>query len=220
MFFVFEPISLPALMILAGFSSCDARPAPEILVDLDFGQVKYDLSKSYAELERFDITTISPYAAHEHTRVAGLTGGKIKIQSDVNIAWSTSALSRNNCFWIEDVKIDIELDSTIYIASENRKNRCSYTQIKNHEWQHVQTDRALLEEFRPRFEQTAREAVRRIGVVGPLPESENLETRRRIARIVEIALGRVSDEMNRERRQRQQAIDSRDEYDRLSGVCE
>lgn len=198
---------------------CDARPPPEIQVNLSFGHVKYDLSKSYADLERFDITTISPYAAHEHTKVAGLTGGRIKIESDLNIAWSSSPFFDRSCFWYEDIQVNIDLDSTIYIAREHRKGSCNYTEVKNHEWKHVNTDRELLKKYQPIFETAALNAAGKLGVIGPLPQDQGHKIRKDMAGLIESTLERVADQLNRERRKRQQAIDSREEYDRLSRAC-
>lgn len=212
------PLTLPVLFTLASFGSCEAPEPPRISVVPQHNEIKYDFSKTRQDLMNFKIDTISPYAAHEHAQVGGLMGGAVKVKSDMNIAWSVSALTDAGCYWYKDIKIIIESDPTIYIAREYPKGSCQHQAILEHERRHVLTDRRVVGEYMPQIEASVRAAVAKRPSVGPV-KGDPEDVQKQMAGHIDRAVSEAVDKMYAERRRRQQALDSREEYDRISGSC-
>ena len=215
----FDPISLSTAAILVGMTGCDSHDSPRIETITERAPIKYNNLLSSHQLENFKIDTVSPYAAHEHAKVGGLMGGKINISTDINIAWSTNKFLKRSCFWFDDIKVILKTEPTIYIAREYRKGSCKYDKTMEHEMRHVKEDLAIIKKYKPKFNAAVKKAVYSSGTIGPIPASNENTTRQDMMKIIDKAINQVLDKMHKERRERQQAIDSRKEYDRLSKVC-
>lgn len=107
--------------------------------------------------------------------------------------------------------------SDIVIAREITADPCLYDEVLRHERRHVETDRAVLDEHAPRIERLLREAARRIGVIRTGAEQT---IGRRIDMELSAALKEGMSELRADRTRRQQAIDSPEEYARVSNSCD
>lgn len=217
--FGIELLSPPAAIVLAGLFSCEAKPPPRIKVTVSAGSIVYDLSKSSGGLQGFDIDTVSPYQAGEHTKIGGLTGGEINISTDIGISLTKNMLLNKGCVWLSDVMIRIKSDPTVYIASEYKPGSCRYRTTVEHEMKHVTVDTKILNEFAPHIEAAAKNAVADINVIGPVKLNQIEKIKVDINKKIEEALKSPIETLHEQRRERQQAIDTREEYDRLSRLC-
>lgn len=204
--------------MLASFGSCEAPEPPRISIVPQYDEIKYDFSKSRQELMNFKIDTVSPYAAHEHAQVGGLMGGTVKVRSDINISWSVSSLTDTGCYWFKDIKIIVESDPTIYIVSEYPQGTCQHQAILEHERNHVLTDRRIIGEYMKLIEDGVSAAARKMPVIGPV-KGEPDYIQKQMAAYIDKAVGETVEKMYAQRRQRQQALDNRAEYERISNSC-
>lgn len=211
-------LALPAMFVLASFGSCDMPDPPEVSVVIEHADIKYDFSKTKRALAAFKIDTVSPYSTQEHAQIGGLMGGRVSVKSDMNISWSSSSLTQTGCYWFKDIKIILETDPTIYIASDYPKNSCQYREIMEHERHHILIDRRLIGEFAKSIEESAHAAAKEIPVIGPVKGAPE-DIQKKMAAHIEAAVKEASDKMYAERRKRQQALDSREEYERISRSC-
>lgn len=215
-----ETFAIPTFLTLAGnFAKCDTKPLPRIRTHVQNERVVHDSSKSHADLAQFQIDTISPYGSSVHTKVSGLMSGNINVSMSANIAWSTNPITKTSCVWYDEIDINLTSKPTIFIASEHKNNKCRYNVTLKHEQKHVKVDKQIISKFTPYFTREVKKAIRQISVVGPIRsddvEQARIDMNNQIQRVIE----NVLDEMKVERRKRQQAVDSRQEYDRLSRLC-
>lgn len=215
----FEAFTVPAFATLIGLAECERKPLPRIYTNLKTERIQYDKTKSHDDLARFDIDTISPYEAGAHTRISGLMSGNINVTMQANVAWSTHMPQRQSCVWYDDITINIISKPVIYIAREHNNHACRHNATLRHEMKHVDVDNRILAKYKPLFEAEVRKAARGIGVIGPVQANGVDHTRSDMNRKIQIAIESVLEELKEERRHRQQQVDSRTEYDRLSRLC-
>ncbi len=195
------------------------RPLTSVDVKIDERPIVYDNSRSSAQLQGFQIDTVSPYGADVHTRISGLTEGRIDVSIYANFSVETHPGTATSCLWFDTVTITVRSAPTVYIASEHNNNRCRYQSTLNHELRHVEVDRRVVREYAPQMRRAVLDEVYRIGVVGPEPALRAGVVRAQMLESANAALQRVVGQMNSVRRTRQQAVDTKAEYDRLSRMC-
>ena len=88
-----------------------------------------------------------------------------------------------------------------------------------HELKHIEVDQAIMRKYSAQFDNVVRQAARKIDVVGPF-HANDIEARRAYFDAgIQDAVEYTLEQMKAERRIKQQKIDSRHEYDRLSRMC-
>lgn len=201
-------------------ASCNEyRSNPAINVKFDEVPVRYSTKYSSKQLEGFQIDTVSPYGAHVHTRVSGLTEGKMESATQVSIGGSVNPLTQTSCLWFESIEVVIRTIPTVHIASEHVNNKCRYRVTLEHEMKHVDVSRRLAREYAPKIKSVLMNEVRRLGVVGPGPAAQAESIRADMMKAVQQAVGIVLAEMQLQHRSRQQQVDTKAEYDSLSKMC-
>lgn len=116
-------------------------------------------------------------------------------------------------------KLDVRLgyrDVTVYVAREIPRNTCGFDEVFRHEMRHVEVNRSMLQSYLPIVSGRLREHLKLNGVIRQEnPDYAVSELRGRLKQIVEETMR----EMDRENVERQLAIDSREEYARISNAC-
>lgn len=138
------------LLVLFGISlserayaiECRAKIAPQVNVKPMTRNVQYDFTKTKAELNSFDVDTISPYGPQHKTQVSGLMSGSIQTKSQVELLHEKYALQGKGCLYLKSANVTISIDPTIFVAKEYKKGSCYHNAVLNHERKHVQIGRA------------------------------------------------------------------------------
>jgi len=199
--------------------TCPSKEAGTVNIIWSSDAVKYDFTQSQAQLDRKEIDTENPYDRSVKTHVGGLMNGGISIKSSVEVATMTYPRSQVTCQWIAKIDLTIAIDPTIYIAKEHKKGSCKHQAILEHEMKHVYVDREVVKEYAPRIKRHLEQAILKVGIVGPKPERRAAEFHKKILDYMEARLKETTDHMYQDRRQRQQAVDSLEEYQRVSRLC-
>ncbi len=176
-------------------------------------------TKNTAELNRRDIDSENPYGVHVSTDVGGLMSGKMEYKSGIQISTVRYPTSRVSCLWVDKVIIDVVIDPTIQIASENAKGSCEYSAILEHEHQHVAIDRKVVTDHLEKIRAAAASAVQKVGMVGPKPDDTAEAFKKKMSSYVSEAIKGAADTMYADRTKRQKAFDNKAEYDRVSAKC-
>jgi hypothetical protein len=176
-----------------------------------------DFSKTTTQLEQFQIDTKSPYGAHIDTHVGGLTAGTIKVEQKMNIGGAR--LGQQSCLWPEDVRVTIRLEQKVYVAKDYAPGSCMHNAVWEHEHKHVRVDREIINEYRPRFERAIKTALAGNTVMGPVASRDEPKAQNYLMAKLQDAVARITHQMETDRNARQQAIDSREEYDRVANLC-
>lgn len=212
---VFVLASVPAFAEFA----CKSETVPKINVRTSTTPVAYDFTKTEKDLNNFSVDTINPYGESVSTDVGGLMRGGITVSHSVKYETVTNRLSREMCYWYSQIDIVIHINPTIYVAREFPQGSCKHNAILQHETRHVIIDREVVNKYAQIIGQNVSDDVSRQSVFGPIAESDHGQMEAYIADHMKQIVSRYTNEMNAERRQRQQAHDSMAEYERVNNMC-
>ena len=205
---------------LAARLSCEAKTKPRVTVTPVQSNIIYDFSKSKADLNRIDVDTISPYGPQHKTSVSGLMSGSIQLRSNVGFMHETYKYLGRGCVYLKGVDVTIHLEPTIYIANDFQQGGCMYNAILAHEFKHVREDQLIINKYTNLIGKALEKAVDQQGAsFGPMRLSHMSEIQDQVKNAIQSAVIRVNDQLNVERRKRQQAIDTIEEYDAVGRRC-
>lgn len=199
-------------------ASCTSKKPPKIEVSLVNKKVRYDTSKSSKQLERFKIDTVSPYGADVHTKISGLTSGKIGVQLQASISYSQYP-NGQICMWYDEIFVKVVVDPLVYIAKEHKNNRCRYNVTLKHELKHVSVDRRTAKEYLPKIESAVKKVAKKVGTVALESKSGVKSAKKGMINRINKEIEPIVKSISLKRHHRQQVIDSKREYDLLSKKC-
>lgn len=214
-------IAMAGVLWLAGEElSCPQKPAPKVTVTPRQSVVKYDSNKTRQELEQFNIDTVSPYEIHTETHVGGLMSGEILIETRIGFVLDTFVNRGLVCIAIRNVDVNLHLAPTVYVAKEFKRGTCKYDAILEHENKHVSMDKYILKKYSDRMLQAVSQALEKYGAsYGPFEETKQEEAQEKLKNYIDQIVKAESETMSKERRERQQGIDSLEEYERVNKLC-
>lgn len=199
--------------------TCPPKPAAPVNIIWGSDNIKYDFSRSQSQMDNMNNDTQSPYGNNAKTHVGGLMKGGISVQSQVQVATMTYPRARQMCQWVDRVDVNIKIDPTIYISRDHKPGSCRHKAIMEHEMKHIYTDREIVKKYVPIIQSALSKAVVDIGIVGPKDMRDQARYQKQINDYIAREVKNINTKLNTERRQRQQAIDSRQEYDRVAAMC-
>lgn len=218
MIFGFGKAALPAAYILAA-SACQA-PAPPT-VHMDFVNVppiqRTDVSS--AQLGGYHINTTFSHSRNETFTVGGLTVSELAPVVYTSYEIATNNMTHTSCLSLTSVNITVRYAPTIFVASEYKEGSCRFGTTLQHEARHVNTDIITFNELLPQLRQAVEDEARKIGAIGPVDPDNIITERDKISDRLQAALAAKAQEFEHIRFDRQQMIDTRQEYMRLSQLC-
>jgi hypothetical protein len=216
----FDPISLPALFLLAGMSgSCPNFGAPVVDVTLTASDPPLDTSMTHQELTAgFANNPDSSLSTEPGWHLGGLTLSQVE---HLLTASYEQALFPDGtaCIQMSNVNIDIVYTPVIYVASDYVDNKCRYTVTLAHEQRHVGTDLAVFNDFRPHIQKRLQAYVNRIGPQGPFNQMQLQMVQDALLNEVQRAIEPLFDQLVETRRARQAEFDTQSNYEREGALC-
>ncbi len=207
-----QPISTPV--------TCRARDVPQINVSPSKSRVRYDFTKRKAELNSVDIDTVSPYGPQHTTQVSGLMSGSIQVKHEMQFEHQRYESLNQGCLYIRSVSVNVHIEPLIYIAAEYPKGSCMHNAVLAHEHKHVREDQLIVNKYTKIIGQAMQQAVNSQGAsFGPYTLDRVPLVQNNIQNSLNKVLKKYNDRMNEERRKRQQAIDSFEEYESIGKRC-
>lgn len=199
--------------------NCKPQTPTKVTVTAATLDVRYDFTKTKNQLAQMQIDTVSPYSHEENTYIGGLMNGEIEVQTNVSLAWAIEPASRTQCFWYGEINVHLEIDPTILVAREFPSGSCEHNAIAAHENKHIAVDRVIVKKYRKVMEGYLQKVVSSVGAYGPVSTAQAPRIKKEMTDYLEAAIKKVTATMYNDRRQSQQSIDTRAEYDRVSSVC-
>ncbi len=209
------------LLMLAGGpaeTKCAVNVAPVVSVRPESSVVRYDFSKTMAQLTAMRSDTVSPYAPGTETVTQGLRSDRPVIEASVGASALINRQRGIFCMTYGKIDISIKLAPVIYVASERPSGGCRNA-ILDHEKKHVRVDREMMNKYARKIGEAVQNAVNEVGVVGPLNLEKQEEARQFMTRHVQSAIQSMELPLYNEMRARQSAIDSLEEYERVNWFC-
>ncbi len=198
----------------ASAADCPAGPTPGISVDTVEQPVRLEEDRTIEELRAKADAASLP--ADEALRPAGLYTAGLAHEMTATFA-VRSRPGGPACVSVESVRISLSLtEPVIWLAREAAAQACSRQAVLEHERRHHAIDRAVQKELaralRAELEAWAAQ-------LEPVRAADGEAGQARLQEELERRVRRVSATWERERRQRQQAIDTPAEYARVSAAC-
>lgn len=204
------------LMLTANPVTCTVPKAPVVTVRPATDRARRVDSKSIAQLGKRGADTISPYGNHIEQHVFGLHEGTLKLSASTRIGYRVYEWHEVSCLYYDSVDIEIRLSPVIYVVREFKPGSCAYNAILEHEKKHAAVDRGIVKKYAPKIGHEVRQAVNRAGALGPYPIEDMKKVQDRMIRHVQTAIATLELQMTEEQTRTQQAVDSLEEYERVS----
>lgn len=198
----------------ASADSCgQALGKPEVNVRLDRRPVGQDFTQSLKTMNsdpQFSLTGRSR-GASDYT--IGLTRLVTKYQLKANLIGDPRA-GGDYCWSIEKLDILISAETTVFIGKEVPRNSCTWREVMVHESRHVKIDEKLLAKLSDRIRPPIAKAAA-FTLAAPTTEEAQQVIRKRISAAAAAAL----EDFSEKRLVQQLAIDTPEEYRKLSIAC-
>ena len=94
-----------------------------------------------------------------------------------------------------------------------------FNAIMEHEQKHVMVDREIVNKYAKLMGQAIRDDITTHRIYGPVPISQQQSLNQQLNTRMETLLNHFTNQMSTERRKRQQAVDSLNEYERINHLC-
>lgn len=198
---------------------CIPDNPPEINIIPTTQDVKFEYNRNSNQLGQFDIAH-SPYKPGTKTIVKGLHSGKIKFRSELKVESKANSKTGIMCMYYKSITVRFHIDPTIYITNAHKPGTCEHAAIQEHELKHLMVDREVVNEFSNYIGQALHQDLNANGYIwGPFPSVEAQDTFAEMKQVLNDIVKPLIDDISAERQKRQAAIDTIEEYERVSNQC-
>ncbi len=214
-------LAVIGLLELASINiECRVKAEPKVMVQPLRSVVQYDFSKYKAELQTFDIDTVSPYGRDHRAKVGGLMSGEIRVESRVKLMHEKYRHAGKGCIHIDTIDVIVHVHPTIFVAKEFKKGTCEHKAIIEHEKKHVKVDAQIATKYAVLIREQLKAKIDEIGATfGPYNLSNMSKMQKKIQGAFDEVVTSKTDQMTEERRVLQQNIDTAEEYRRVANQC-
>ncbi len=220
---IFDPTTALGILSLVSMEQsalCQIPKPTEINVRPRTEEIKYVTSQTLAELQQYNIDTINPYGFDSDSKTHGFMRGQISMQPKVVLDYKYVLANQGVCIWYDKIDINIAITPEIFIAKEVAADPCQYKATKEHELKHVAVDRQIVNKYAKSMGKKLYNGLKSRGFsVGPVRADAAQQIINRMQQTVVQLIEFEYRKMELERTERQQAVDSLEEYERVSNAC-
>lgn len=181
---------------------------------------KYDLGTEELTAYSQKNKVYSPYDSGTPTHTAGLHQGKYHMNWSFLPALIHNKTSGNLCIYYKDIKVEFMLDPTIFVSKDHLSHSCEHKAIEEHEMKHLMTDRQLVNEFSALMGKAIFDDLDNHGYVwGPIYPDQIEGTVQEMEVSLRAVIEPFLPKLQKERKRRQQLVDTVEEYERVSQMC-
>jgi hypothetical protein len=195
---------------------CESYPTVPVKVTPVFEEPRYDYTVDIATLQ--GLAQDATHAVHGGHRglTLGLTRYNPVLQFRVPIQ-TVKFPNSEGCARVNHVEVTIGYrDVVVFIPKEVPQGSCGFEQVMIHEQKHIAVNQAILDEYVPLIETRLRDYLRFNGVFRePNPQYAVDLLNQKLKTILDT----MSQQITNENRQRQELVDSPEEYRRVSATC-
>ncbi len=211
---------LPPFTAAAQNTMCGPQKAASAMsVDLAAQNVTINHVMSRDKLRHFNVDTKSPYTNERNIHVNGLMRGTIDLKTNIAIAWQRDRDEGFNCLWYQKIDVTMALDPIIYIAREIPQGSCLYAEVLKHEMKHLEADLKVMSDYQIVLQDRIDWFLKHAQVEGPHHADVLTKARKNMGAKFDQLIKEVHDQLQADRIQRQSAIDTLGEYERVAKTC-
>lgn len=150
--------------------------------------------------------------------VLGLAGGPIGTRLEMTFE---TVPYQGSLYCLNSKKIEATFfaEPTIYIARNFDRGSCEYKAVLRHEMKHVNEQKKLFHEYIPRYKWHLSEIAQKLPRLEPVSIQNVDEQKKYIFNYIQTEMQKYQSEMLSVLAQRQQKIDTAEEYERVQNVC-
>lgn len=221
----FDPLTASALLILASAPAqtfCD-QPAPAVKISVipKTKPIKYDYSQSLADIQSSPHEhTHDPYGIHGGSITQGFMDSQMKFEHEIGVTYQTFTPENMSCLWYKAINVTIEIDPKIVIAREVKADRCMFKAVLDHEKMHINIDRRIINQAVVDIDMSIHRQLSKMqSPIGPIPSEKVKAASQKMVALMKNIITKEADRILLERQEKQNAFDSREEYDRIAALC-
>ena len=227
---ILAPLSLKAagfvILAAAAPTACPSVPAPNIVVEMRVKDPVISHDKSIAQMKMMRMDTNMPFEMQQfdHVDRGGMMSSEIQISYGVEtspVPGNTAETVNQNCVRYDNVDITLTLASKIFVAKDYAESSCYYQKTREHELGHFDMDKVVVEKYRMRLQDGLSLAFSgpQDAIQGPVSKRKIKALEKKMGeQIVGMTNGLLAD-MVRERQEKQQAVDSVQNYAYIMNSC-
>lgn len=205
--------------ILASLLSCDPVVDPPVTLDFQNKPPLVDNSRTPQQMQSLRTGATSPDYGGEFEHVQGVKDGKYQFSFSLDFEKTEWFMIGKACVQPAALHLTLTYTPVIYISKDIAPGTCDYNVTLEHEMRHVKVDVDTLGEFIPSIKTMAAAAMALHQSREPVAQ-ENVEiVQNNLSREITALIDSASAKLQATRTLRQQAVDSREEYIRLSNAC-
>ncbi|MBP2297998.1 hypothetical protein [Azospirillum picis] len=215
LFLFFCGVLLSAQAAVAQDRGCGQFPAPQLTIDSTLAPVQRDDGLTIAQLTRLPGRGPGPVGTSTG-HVLGLTLARYGEQSQVSALFKALG-DGTYCAAPSAVAVTFGFQQRIvHVAREIPGASCLHGEVLAHEMRHVAVDETLLRDMLPQIRSRLTDVVGRMQPVRSRSQNQAMAA---IRRPLETEMRRIMRDFGQERDRRQAQVDSVEEYERVSRVC-
>ncbi len=198
---------------------CPQDTSGPVTIEFTHSEPSVTHSLSHQDLGKFSVSTTFSHHRDEVFLTGGITESNIKSNFEVSFNQRSDRNTGETCISINKIVMKLSYEPVVHIASNFPRDSCQFATTWEHELRHVNTDLLTLQERGRLLQQAAQGVASQIKTIGPVPKSDVKRVQQEVIARIDTAVSGAFDEIDRLRMQRQQLIDTREEYMRLSKAC-
>jgi hypothetical protein len=193
---------------------------PRIEVTAERGQPNFSYAELTANLTQKSTDAYRPQGVGGpawHT--SGLTQSNIRIEENVQNHTITAADGSYGCLYIDSIAVKVILAPVVWVADEFPQGSCMYGAVKDHEMKHVNADRVVTDRHLDKIRAALYAVSQGRVFFGPgRPDDVKAQFEAFMASVKD-AMKTQTDDFYADEQKAQHAIDTMQEYHRISALC-
>ena len=191
---------------------------PEVIIEVSYGELKYDFSKNNRTLTRMHLRnyggTVLP-----GRQVHGLASYDLATEITFQLQ-KNSFSNKATCVYPLYVTLKVGVQNpTIYISKNLKKGSCPYEVALRHEQTHQQINAEIFEAFFPKIEQTFLNVVSKYALVSSSSDISMTQVQKTLQAKYLEALNPVIEEIKSTIKEEQSKLDSIENYNYEESIC-
>lgn len=205
-------IGTPLPALAGSGSSCPAAPMPHVSMESVIESTTYKETKSARDL--------AEWSGNENRALPlGLSVGETGLKLNARYAYKPSPDKQKFCLNLENLEAVYYAKPQINIASNFPKTTCEYGVIMGHEQEHVRILQQFHRDYKDAMREQIQETAKKYAVFGPVDKADLDGAQEKALGKISAAMESYREEILKDLKKRQDAIDTTAEYVKLNAKC-
>ena len=205
----------PVFMIQAAFAQGCPQPKVKTHYSSEIRSTKYTRTESASDLTQWQM-------GHDFTqnKVLGVGGGSVGTKLTMRYEISPAQQEGTYCVLPVAVLAEFYAAPEIHIASNFARGSCEYSEVLAHEQKHIDVLRKFHREYKSEYRDFLRQTISNLPDTAPVTLEDAEAEKKATTGVIMAQLNAYTKEIMAELSERQQEVDTKDEYARVIAKCD